>query len=40
MVNIIKKEVEKTTKLINDEMYKYSEDFYTDKKDKDDSFEL
>ena len=37
-----KKEIEKTTKHINDEMDEYAEEFYDDKKDKekDDGFEL
>lgn len=37
-----KKEIEKATKHINDEMDEYAEEFYSDKKDKekDDSFEL
>ena len=37
-----KKEIEKATKHINDEMDEYAEDFYSDKKDKekDDGFEL
>ena len=37
-----KKEIEKATKNINNEMDEYAEDFYDDKKDKekDDGFEL
>ena len=37
-----KKEIEKATKHINDEMDEYVEEFYYDKKDKekDDGFEL
>lgn len=37
-----KKEIEKTTKNINNEMHEYAEDFYDDKKDKEkgDGFEL
>ncbi len=37
-----KKEIEKATKHINDEMDEYAEEFYDDKKDKekDDGFEL
>ena len=35
-----KKEIDKATKHINDEMDEYAEDFYTEKdKEKDDSFE-
>ena len=29
-----KKEIDKSTKHINDEMYEYAEEFYNDKKDK------
>ena len=37
-----KKEIEKATKNINNEMHEYAEDFYDDKKDKEkgDGFEL
>ena len=37
-----KKEIEKATKHINNEMYEYARDFYNDKEDneKDDGFEL
>lgn len=37
-----KKEIEKATKNINNEMEEYAEEFYEDKKDKekDDSFEI
>ena len=35
-----KKEIEKATKHINDEMDEYAEEFYNDKKEKEDDFEL
>ena len=35
-----KKEIEKAIKHINDEMDEYAEEFYNDKKDKEDGFEL
>ena len=35
-----KNEIEKATKHINDEMDEYAEEFYNDKKDKEDGFEL
>ena len=39
MVNIIKKEIEKATEHINNEMDEYAEDFYNDK-EKDDGLSL
>lgn len=42
LIYLIKKEIEKATKNINNEMHEYAEDFYDDKKDKEkgDGFEL